>query len=272
MTPIKNEVMNYISENGNSHILIHSDVLFGFKIKFENQAQFLTQHCNELQEICQSLNILMPSFNYDFFKGKPYDVKNDVSQVGVLSEYFRNSKSSWRSPTPVFNFSGTGTNPLPNIVSEIDPFDDNSIFGFLYKNKGLLMHYGSAFNTTTLIHYVERISGILLYRYNKIFNGQIIDLKSQKHDAKLIYHVRPKDFSLDYDWLKIENDLLNLQLISKYKEGRTQIVLARIDKVVAFWLEKLNIDPFYFLDMETSLWVKTKHNELNRPFIITDFE
>ena len=84
MTPIKNEVMNYISENGNSHILIHSDVRFGFKIKFENKAQFLTQQCNELQEICQSLNILMPSFNYDFFKGKPYDVKNDVSQVGVL--------------------------------------------------------------------------------------------------------------------------------------------------------------------------------------------
>lgn len=272
MTQIKNELMKYISENGNSHILIHSDVLFGFKIKFENQAQFLELHCNELQETCQSLDIMMPSFNYDFCKGKPYDVKNDVSQVGVLSEYFRNSKSFWRSSTPVFNFSGTGTNPFPNIVSEIDPFDDTSIFGFLNKNNGLLMHYGSCFHTTTLIHYVERISDKLLYRYNKIFNGQIIDLNSRKHDAKLIYHVRPKDFSLDYDWMKIENDLLKLRLIYKYKEGRTQIILTRIDKVVAFWLEKLNIDPFYFLDLKTSLWVKNKYNELNRPFLITDFE
>lgn len=272
MIQIKNDVMKCISENGNSHILIHSDVLFGFKVKFENQLQYLELHCNELQEICQSLDILMPSFNYDFCKGKPYDIKNDVSQVGVLSEYFRSNKSSWRSSTPVFNFSGTGTYPLSDYASEIDPFDNNSIFYFLYKNNGLIMHYGSGFHTTTLIHFVERISGMLLYRYNKIFNGQIIDLKGEKNDVKLIYHVRPNGFLLEYDWTKIENDLFNLGLIYKYKEGRTKIVLARIDKVVNFWLEKLNDDLFYFLDSKTRLWVKNRVNELNRPFLITDFE
>lgn len=272
MSELKKEIFKYISKNGNSHILIHSDVLFGFRIKFENQTDFLAEHFKELQEACQTLEILMPSFNYDFCKGKPYDLKNDSSQVGALSNYFKDNKSSWRSSTPVFNFSGTGTNPSPNLPDEIDPFDDTSIFGFLAKSKGLLMHYGSAFETTTLIHYVERMSGKLLYRYDKTFNGQVIDLNGQRHDVKLIYHVRPKGFSLVYDWSKIENDLLNIGLIAKYKEGRTQISLTRIDKVVDFWLGKLSTDPFYFLDIMASPWIKNKYNELRRPFLITDFE
>ena len=270
--PLKNDLMKYISENGNNHILIHSDVLFGFKIKFENQTQFLESHCNELNEICQSLQILMPSFNYDYCKGTPFDVKNDVSQVGVLSEYFRNNKSSWRTAIPVFNFSGTGDNPVQNSKNEIDPFDENSVFGFLQKNNALLMHYGSSFNTTTLIHYAERISGKLTYRYNKMFNGQIIDLNNLKHNIKLIYHVRPKDWSLDYDWSKIEHDLLDADLIHKFKEGRTQIIVSRIDKMVDFWLGKLNENPLYLLNEETTRKVKQKLDELNRPFLLSDFE
>jgi len=270
MTKIKNELKEYISKNGNSHILIHSDILFGFKIKFENQSQFIAQHYNELHETCQSLDILMPSFNYDFCKGKPYNVKNDESQVGSLSEYFRQNISSWRSSTPVFNFSGTGINPSPNLVKDIDPFDDNSLFGFLNKKKGLLMHYGSGFHSTTLIHYVERISHKLIYRYNKEFSGIINDGKN--HEANLIYHVRPKDFALDYDWTKLESDLLNEKLLNKFKEGRTQILIAKIDDIVNFWLGKIADDPFYLLDANTKLWVMKKYRELNRRFLITDFE
>ena len=272
MTRIKEESMNYISKNGNSHILIHSDVLYGYKIKFENQTQFLTQHLIELKETCQTLDILMPTFNYDFCKGKPFDINKDESQVGALSEYLRKNKSSWRSSTPVFNFSGTGINPLPIIGSKVDPFDDSSMFGFLHKNKGLLMHYGSGLHTTTLIHYTERISGKLIYRYDKIFKGQVIGLNDSNHNVELRYHVRPKDCIIDYDWLKIETELLNSKIIDKYKEGRTQIIIMRIDKVVDFWLEKLNMDSFYFLKEKTCQWVKCKYNDLKRPFLITDFE
>lgn len=272
MTEIKNEVKKYISENGNTHILIHSDVLFGFKVKFENQLQFLEQHCNELEEICEPLDILMPSFNYDFCKGKPYDITNDVSQVGNLSEYFRSKKALWRTVTPVFNFSGTGVKILQDDFEKTDPFDKNSVFSYLNKNKGLLMHYGSGFHTTTLIHFAERISGKLIYRYDKVFDGQIIYSDNKTANVELIYHVRPLVLPLEYDWIKIENDLLCEQLISKYKEGRTQITLMKIEEVVGFWLEKIKNDPLYFLMPETRCWVEKKYNELGRPFIINDFE
>lgn len=269
---LKENLKRYISENGTSHILIHSDILFGFKIKFENHDAFLEEHYEELEVLCQPLKIIMPSFNYDFCKGSFFNIKNSESQVGTLSEFFRKNKATWRTSTPVFNFSGIGKNPLSIRYGEIDPFDKSSLFGFLHENKGILMHYGSGIHTSTLIHYVERISNRLIYRYDKIFESQVIDTNDVIHKCKLIYHVRPMGYELDYDWCKIEEDLIANGLIEKYKEKRTQIIIGRIDKMVDFWLTCLKDNPFYFLSKNTQNWVVAKFNELKRPFELTDFE
>ncbi|MEO0075382.1 MAG: AAC(3) family N-acetyltransferase [candidate division WOR-3 bacterium] len=269
---VKENLKRYISENGNDHILIHSDILFGFKIPFVNHDFFLKEHYKELKAVCQPLKIIMPSFNYDFCKGSIYNMKESESQVGSLSEYFRKNMATWRTSTPVFNFSGIGENPILIKYGKIDPFDKSSIFGFLHKNKGILMHYGSGFHTSTLIHYVERISNRLIYRYDKLFKGQVIDVNGVTHECELIYHVRPKGYALDYDWGRIEEDLIENELIEKYKQKRTQILIGRIDKIVDFWLSRLNDNPFYFLHKDTRNWVEAKYNELNRPFELTDFE
>ncbi len=269
---VKEELRKYISKNGNSHILIHSDILFGFKIMFENQEVFFQEHMSELMKVCQPLKIIMPSFNYDFCRGIPYNMRKTESQVGTLSEYFRKNISTWRSSTPVFNFSGMGDNPITDNYSMIDPFDENSIFGFLHKSRGLLMHYGSGFHTTTLIHYVERISYQLIYRYDKNFKSQVIDTDNVKHDCELVYHVRPMGYNLGYDWKKIEIDLIENNIIKKYKEKRTQIIIGRIDKIVDYWLDCLKKNPFYFLNDDTREWVESKFNKLNRPFKLTDYE
>lgn len=269
---MKDILKRYISENGNSHILIHSDILFGLKIKFENQENFLEEHYNELKAICQPLKIIMPTFNYDFCKGSSYNLKESESQLGTLSEYFRKNKATWRTSIPIFNFSGIGDCPLPNKYGKIDPFDESSLFSFLHKNKGILMHYGSGFHTSTLIHYVERISNRLIYRYDKVFTSQVIDINNTSHDCELIYHVRPMGHKLDYDWSKIEEDLIKNNIIEKYKEKRTQIILGKIDNIVNFWLNCLNNDSFYFLNADTRSWVEKKYNELKRPFKLTDFE
>jgi aminoglycoside N3'-acetyltransferase len=214
----------------------------------------------------------MPSFNYDFCSGSAYRLKSTESQVGTLSEYFRKNKATWRTSTPVFNFSGIGHNPQPNKYGNIDPFDESSLFSFLHSNKGILMHYGSGFHTSTMIHYVERISNKLIYRYDKNFKSQVIDANDTTHESELIYHVRPMGYALGYDWNKIEKDLIESGLIEKYKEKRTQILIGRVDKIVDFWLECLYNNPFYFLDKDTRNWVEAKFNELNRPFTLTDFE
>ncbi len=269
---IKEELKKYIAEYGNSHILIHSDILFGFKLKFENKKQFLQQHIEELMEICSPLDIIMPSFNYDFCKGVPYDIKNTPSQVGTLSEYFRKNIATWRSSTPVFNFSGTGECPIPDNYGTIDPFGKNTIFEFLHKNKGLLLHYGSGFDRGTMLHYGERISNQLIYRYDKQFSGQVIDTNNVIHDCNLIYHVKPKGYNSNYDYTDFKEKLKKENIFKEYKEKRTQIMIGRIDKITEQILICLQKDPFYFLDNDTRKWVEAKYKEINRPFELSDFE
>ncbi len=258
----------------NSHaksILIHSDVLFALKIKYENRKQFLKQHIEVLKEIGGSCDLIFPSFNYDFCREKLYDINNDKSQIGALSEYFR-TEATWRSCTPVFNFSGTGVMPIACEYGDIDPFSETSMFGFLDKEKALLLHYGSGLHTTTLLHYVESISKQLVYRYEKIFSGTVVDKKGVSHKVRLQYHVRPMGYELQYDWDKIERNLMENGIICKYEDGETRILLGRIDQIVSFWVNCLKEDPFYLLDSKTSEWVEKKYKSLKRPFLITDFE
>lgn len=269
---IKENIKNYINDSGSSHILIHSDLLFGFKTKFENQEQYIADHYRALKEVCQPLHLIMPAFNYDFCKGIPFKVNEEASQVGALTEYFRNNYSSWRSSMPVFNFSGTGENPISSQYGKVDPFDENSVFGFLHQNNGLLMHYGSGFHTTTLIHYAERISKKLIYRYDKQFAGEVIDAEDSAHHVEMFYHVRPMGQTLNYDWERIESDLVYRALLTKFKEKRTQISIGNITKIVDYWLSCLEADPFYFLEKNTRQWVSRKYEELKRPFNLNDFE
>ena len=43
-------------------------------------------------------------------------------------------------------------------------------------------------------------------------------------------------------------------------------------KVLDFWINKIEIDPLYFLNEESKQWVIPKINELGRGFKLTDFE
>ena len=174
--------------------------------------------------------------------------------------------------TPVFNFTGCGDSLSPTFERIIDPFDASSTFGLLHNEKALLLHYGSLFATTTLIHYVERISEQLIYRYDKIFEGKVIDAHNNEHHVSLKYHVRPMGVKLEYDWFRLEKDLLENHILLKHEDGRTRVLICEICRLVDFWLERLSVDKFYFLTDSTRNWVLTKYDELQRPFLISDFE
>ena len=214
----------------------------------------------------------MPTINYDFCKGKTYDVRMTPSQVGGLTEYFRKSVADWRTSIPVFSFAGTGDQPIFDISGIIDPFGNESAFQILYEKDALLMHYGSPFHSSTILHYAERISDRLSYRYDKIFPGKVITTDGKERDLKLNYHVRPLNRHLDYHWDKIENDLAENQIVSIYEEGRSRMSLCKIKNLIDFWIDRIEQDTLYLLDNESKMWVEPLLNKLGRPFLISDFE
>jgi aminoglycoside N3'-acetyltransferase len=265
------ELFNIPSEIDN--VLVHTDVLKGMKFTAKNRITFLNQHYEFILNFIGKRNFYFPSFNYLCLKSGDFDIQNDKVQVGILNEYLRENKKLKRSPVPVFNFLANNDQHQIKIEngSIIDPFGEESLFHFLYVNESYLLHYGSSLSSSTIIHYVERMSNNLIYRYDKNFDVKIIDT-NQSINVKFNYHVRPIGLELEYDWIKLENDLKSQNIIDEYKDGRTNIIGIRIKDLVNYWLGNIIKDPLYLLDAKTKFNVKKKIKEIGRNFLINDFE
>jgi len=269
---IKEQIQQKLFDDDSNTLLVHSDLMQGFEIPFKGRESFVISHTEELLSLKKDLNVWMPAFNYDFCKGIEFDVKNTPSIVGPLTEYFRKNTADWRTSIPVFSFSGIGENPNLDFTNIIDPFGAKSAFHWLYEHNASLMHYGSSLHSSTILHYAERMSNRLFYRYDKLFKGKIVQKDASSIDCEFNFHVRPMGKHLDYNWAKIESDLFDNNIVTQYQGGRTRILLCKIKELVDFWISQINQNPLYLLDSESLLWVEPMIEKLGSPFLQSDFE
>jgi len=156
--------------------------------------------------------------------------------------------------------------------SVLNPFGKGSAFDKLYKSDSLLMHYGSGIYSSTILHYAEYTSGTLVYRYDKLFSGSVICANGASLPVDVKFHVRPLNRHLEYDWDKIEKDLVSNGITTLLHYESTRIIICEIKKLIDFWKERLQADQLYFLDIKSKGWVEPLLQKLGRPFIINDFE
>jgi aminoglycoside 3-N-acetyltransferase len=244
---------------------------FKFDKKLSRNEQ-LTMHYQAIKELVEKRPLWMPSFNYDFTKSGIYDIQQAPSEVGILSEFFRMQIAKWRSPVPVFSFTGDDEPPAFHDNLYIDPFGETSLFHQLVQDNALLIYYGTTnINSSTIIHYCESVSGALNYRYEKIFKGAIITDDSEKQ-VVLKMHVRPKGLGLNYDWKRLEDNLKRKSILHEFKNHRFDIKVIRVIDICNHWIAKMQEDPLYFLDDESRGRVEEKLQKLGHPFLISDFE
>ena len=255
--------------------LVHSDA---FRTRFLVQGvggrkQILEKHIKNLEFLAGQRPLWLPTFNYDFCMSGTYDVLEHQSQVGPISEYFRKEISVWRSECPVFNFAGNDqSNTDDNSgLAVIDPFGRQSQFAKLIELGGSIVWYGAPISATTLIHYAEHILGGPLYRYDKSFFGNVVSGDHIVQNVELVYHVRPRNMDLDYDWQKIESNLSSLGLIHTLNDS-VGCYWASTNDLIECWIESLKKDPLYFLSENTRKWVEPLLSKLGRRFEINDFE
>jgi aminoglycoside N3'-acetyltransferase len=267
------KVKNYLKRFNSQNLLIHSDIFHGFQSNtLSSRKDILDFNINCLKEIASSKNLIFPSFNYNFLKTGKYSMSDDISQVGVLSEYFRKKISLYRSNEPVFNFSSLNKLNYFRNDNVIDPFDENSFFDFMLNSNTVLIHYGSKFSTSTFLHYIERSLGKVPYRYDKIFYGKTCLNNGISNKVALKYHVRPMNCYLDYRFNEIESELINNGLMKKFCDNNTSLLIISLKDMYEFIINNLKINPFYLLDLKSKEWIIPKVEKLGRGFLLKDFE
>ena len=252
---------------------IHSDIVNAHNIlisqrKIDKKINICENHFNFLKDILGEKNLIFPSFNYRFGSNLKFDLIKDESEVGSLTEWVRKNSKFHRSHTPFFSI--LTKEEFIKFEKYQNQFGKNSFFEKIFSMNGTFLFYGVDFSIFTAIHYLENILGPVPYRYNKVFKGQIIDKNNYKN-CEVIMHVRPRDSNLDYDWGKMQTDLIKKDIL-KVSKNFKNLYFCRSKDIYNFFKEKLSNDIFYMLNKES----KKKFFDLtkggSKKVLIKDFE
>jgi aminoglycoside 3-N-acetyltransferase len=120
--------------------------------------------------------LIMPTFNFDFNKGQPWDVRSTPSQMGVLTELVRKDPRAKRVFHPIYSFAILGKYAeMLGSLRYKSSYERNSVFGKLRDLDAKIMVIGLSYtNSMTFFHHIEQMEGVD-YRFLKQFTGQVTD-------------------------------------------------------------------------------------------------
>ncbi len=255
-------------------VLAHCDALRTLPLvrHLRGRRAMAEAHVANLEVISDGRDRWVPTFNYDYCTDGRFDVAASASQVGPITEAFRTGHAAWRSAMPVFSFAGTGVPPADAAGrnGELDPFDERSGFARLIAGDGVIVWYGAPLGATTLIHHVEHLAGRPRYRYDKWFDGEVVD-GDRRWTTRLRYHVRPMGRHLDYDFERMEADLVDAGILHVL-DAEAGVRWASAAELAERWVAELQRDPLALLDASSLAWVGPELDRLGRRFELTDFE
>ena len=198
-------------------ILVHSDSTAFRQIcdLSWGEAMALLKQCF-LDVLGEEGTLIVPTFNWDFCKGRTYFHERTRSQVGMFTNSILFDKHSIRSFHPIYSFAGIGPATI-DILTDISKssFGENSVFDKLYqKNAKIVLFYLDSNVmednfTTTFVHYIEQKRNID-YRYIKYFKGRV-SRDGEEYEDEVDYNVRYQDDPVYIDEKKILGHLLSVK-------------------------------------------------------------
>jgi aminoglycoside 3-N-acetyltransferase len=240
--------------------------------RVEDQHELMNLHKKNLERIFDD-QLYIPSFTYSYCRERLFDTQNTAAELGPFDEFMRTQAGMTRSLDPVFSMVSRSIDNPEQLPGEIEAFSDQSIFAELYQKDGVILFYGAPLDTVTMIHHAEYLSGRPAYRYDKLFDGRILDAQGQEHQIRYIYPVRPMGKHMDYDWKDIEADLIKNGLLQTFKIGRKMVAgIIEVKPLVDHWVPMLKENMVSLLDDESKAWVEPELDKKGRRFLIDDFE
>ena len=129
-----------------------------------------------LEAIGKDGTLVMPTFTWDSFHDKEtvvFDVANTPSEVGSVTEFFRNMPGVIRSHHVCHSVAATGAHALDVMGDAIHPFGEGSTFDQLYRLDSWNLFLGVSFSVCTALHSVEELMQVP-YRYYREFRGSAV--------------------------------------------------------------------------------------------------
>jgi aminoglycoside 3-N-acetyltransferase len=144
-----------------------------------------------LESIGPSGTLLLPTFNFGFTRGLPFNILHTPSEMGVLTEVARHHPFAVRTRHPIYSFAVIGryADRFADL-GNIDSFGPGSPFALLIELGGRIAVLGLADQgSMTSYHHAEQIADVD-YRYHKSFEAQYIDADGSRSRRAYRMHVR----------------------------------------------------------------------------------
>ena len=141
--------------------------------------------------------LAVPTFNFSFAEGEPYDPQTTPSQgMGIFSEYVRQQPAARRTSHPMQSLAVIGAYAA-DLIGRDTPsaFDPSSVFERMLELDFKLLLLGTDIQAVSIIHYSEQRAQVP-YRYWKDFTGQVKNPSTGDWETRT-YRMYVRDLELD---------------------------------------------------------------------------
>ena len=228
------------------NILLHSNIAGLYQFNCKN----IKNNMNEIiflirKKIGKKGTLLIPTFNYDFLKGKKIDIAKQNSQVGFLGNYLLKKNKKNKTKDPIFSYLVLGSLKKDFLKSSyIETFGKNSSFELILKNKFKIFCFCCSPNKITFLHYIEKINKVP-YRFDKKFTGILLKNK-KKIKQNIIYFAGKKKINYEIKNTKIIN-LIDHRKFLETNFGRFNCYIADAYFLYRKISQKLKMNKYFLI-------------------------
>lgn len=189
--------------------------------------------------------LIMPTFNFDFNKGAPWDVRTTPSKMGVLTELVRKDPRARRVFHPFYSFAVLGKHAeMLGSLRYKSAYERNSVFGKLRDLDGKIMVIGLSYtNSMTFFHHIEQMEGVD-YRFLKQFTGEVTDENGNTYTDTFEMLVRDIDKGVITEVDPMGFLMEEAGIIKSRKIGEANVKLMKANEVYEFTAREMKRDPY----------------------------
>ena len=197
--------------------------------------------------------LIMPTFNFDFCKGEPWDVRTTPSHMGAMTNMVREHPDSKRVFHPIYSFAILGKRAEFLTKDRYkSSYGANSLFAKLRQVDAKIMVIGLRYtDSMTFFHHVEEMEGVD-YRYMKEFRGLVTDEDGNTYEDTFSMLVRDIDQGVITEVDPMGDLLEEAGVITVRMIGEAKVCLMKANSVYEFTAKEMRRDPklLYYIAAE----------------------